>query len=431
MRILLLTHYYPPEIGAPQRRWDALVRRFRQAGHEVMVVTPTPHYPHGRAGVVDADGVLREVPARLRPGSTHRGEYGEIVRRVTFHEYGRRLGGRGLDQVLAADQTVRVAIRDCRRHRPDVVIATVPGLPLLPAGLLVGWVLKVPVVVEMRDAWPDLLLVRGDWDSGGTGERRAGVRAVLGGTISRMLAPAITTWQRRADAVVTTTESFADVLRGRGVRVVRAIRHGTEVAAVPAADDAAVSIDGTPGRPLRVLYAGTVGRAQGVGVAIRAAARCAELGVPVQVRVVGAGADLGQVLTEAERLGVPVESTAPVPKERMGEHYAWADTVLVTLRPWGPFAWTVPSKLYDALATGRHVSAALTGEAAGIVEASGAGDVVAPGDVEALAALWERLYRAPESLDVGGNGRRWVAAHADHEALAADYLEVLAGVVRG
>lgn len=52
----------------------------------------------------------------------------------------------------------------------------------------------------------------------------------------------------------------------------------------------------------------------------------------------------------------------------------------VQLRDWEPFAWTVPSKLYEALATGKHVTAILAGEAADIVRSTGAGDVVAPGD---------------------------------------------------
>ena len=49
MRILLFTHYYEPEIGAPQRRWRGLVREFVARGHTVGVCAPIAHYPHRRA----------------------------------------------------------------------------------------------------------------------------------------------------------------------------------------------------------------------------------------------------------------------------------------------------------------------------------------------------------------------------------------------
>src|SRR5699024_4232681 len=39
----------------------------------------------------------------------------------------------------------------------DVVVATVPALPNLLAGRVIAWLKGVPYVVDMRDAWPDLI----------------------------------------------------------------------------------------------------------------------------------------------------------------------------------------------------------------------------------------------------------------------------------
>ena len=47
MRVLFLTHYFPPEVGAPQTRIFELARRLRAAGDEVTVVTGFPNYPTG------------------------------------------------------------------------------------------------------------------------------------------------------------------------------------------------------------------------------------------------------------------------------------------------------------------------------------------------------------------------------------------------
>ena len=47
MRIGILTQYYPPEMGAPQARLSHLAGRFLQQGHQVVVLTAMPNYPHG------------------------------------------------------------------------------------------------------------------------------------------------------------------------------------------------------------------------------------------------------------------------------------------------------------------------------------------------------------------------------------------------
>jgi len=48
MRFLILTQYFPPEVGAPQTRLRAFARELTQMGHSIEVVTSIPNYPLGR-----------------------------------------------------------------------------------------------------------------------------------------------------------------------------------------------------------------------------------------------------------------------------------------------------------------------------------------------------------------------------------------------
>src|SRR5438552_7663133 len=48
VRFLILTQYFPPEVGAPQVRLAAVARELGRLGHEVEVVTAMPNYPTGR-----------------------------------------------------------------------------------------------------------------------------------------------------------------------------------------------------------------------------------------------------------------------------------------------------------------------------------------------------------------------------------------------
>lgn len=406
MHITLVTHHYAPEVGAPQRRWGALVPRFLEAGHTVTVLAPSPHYPAGRA---------EDLPAELRPGATSEGAHGETVHRLRFRPHGRGLVSRTADQMVTASHAVSRGVVELglRRNRPDVVVATVPGMPSIGAGVALGRALRAPLVVEMRDAWPDLIEPSAML---GTLRRRRGWRGVVTTGAHR----AMTRLQRDAAAIVTTTEAFADVLRERRMPDVHVIRNGAYLDEVPHLAHRAGD-----GDPLRVLYLGTVGRSQGLATAVRASAILQRRGRPIQLRIVGPGSDYEHLRSLAWMLGAPVEFLGAVPREEVFGHYAWADSLLVSLRAWGPFEWTVPSKLYELLATGRHVTGALSGEAAEIVRSTGGGDVVQPEDPEALADLWARLDADRSALEVDPRGRAWAFEHADYDVLADRYLAIL------
>lgn len=444
MRILLLTHYWEPEAGAPQNRWRRLARGLVERGHELAVLAPAPHYPAG---------TLLDSSPRLAPGAIARDASGAIIHRTAFRPYGTGIGGRGADQALAAADGARLALaRFGGRHRPDVVIGSVPGLPTLPAALAVGRALRRPVVAELRDAWPDILDSRHHW-AGAPGEpdrinsadinsanRPGRAPGGLSGALpslprlsrhraAGLIPPAVTALERRADAVVATTDSFAQALRERGMRRVEVIRNSATPShwSLPAPP---LRRQGDNGRPeLRVVYLGTIGRSQGLASAVQAAALAADQGIRLRLRLVGDGAQAAHVRATAVRLGAPVEILPPVAPEAVAEHYAWADTVLVSLQDWPAMSMTVPSKLYEALATGRHISGALDGEAAAIIRSASAGMVVPPQDAPALASAWAALA-ADRSRLAASAGPRWLTRHAGERDQLDRYEALLQEVAR-
>ena len=418
MRILLLTHYWAPEVGAPQRRWNRLAEALISRGHELAVLAPAPHYPGGR---------LLPGGAAHVAGSIRRDVTGAMVHRTIFRPYSSGVCGRGVDQMVAAADSVRLGVERFRgANRPDIIVGSVPGLPTLPAALAVGRVLHRPVVVELRDAWPDLLLSAAQWSpplncpSTVTQARQTRRLDVVGWGARSLLPPLITRLEREAAAVVTTTDSFAQVLRSRGVRRVVTVRNTGATASAGRSPVGRCRSDGV----LNVLYLGTVGRAQGLGFAVKAAHIAQQSGTPVVLRIVGDGAQLQEVAALAHRLAAPVEILPPVPWSEVAQHYAWADTALVSLQSWPAMSVTVPSKLYEIMSAGVHVCASVDGEARRIVEDAGCGDVTAPQDPQALASLWRALAADRSRLDVTG-GRRWLADHADAEVMTDRYESLL------
>ena len=75
MRVVFLTHYFPPEVGAPQTRIAELAAGLRARGIDVTVHTGFPHYPDGRV----------PPPYRIRPLRRERGPDGTpIVRSAVY-----------------------------------------------------------------------------------------------------------------------------------------------------------------------------------------------------------------------------------------------------------------------------------------------------------------------------------------------------------
>lgn len=426
MKILLITHYYAPEFGAPQRRWSALIRRFVAAGHQVTVSAPVPHYPRGLPTARER----REHPI----GAVERGEYGETVLRTAYLPHRADIISRTADHVVAsADAACRLALRFQRRdHRPDVIVATAPAIPSLMVGSLLAAMWRVPLVAEMRDAWPDLVTHVGPSAAvpkelahpprPSTAKRALGLAVgIAKGQVHR----AVTSWQRGAAEVVTTTQRFADVLQMRGIALAEVVRNGSDLSQVQLQHDHPAGDH----EELRCLYLGNMGRSQGLQTVVRAAAQLHAEGVKLHVRMVGHGVEAGALADLAKDLGAPVSVHERIPHHSVVDEYAWADTVIVSLRDWEPFAWTIPSKLYELLAVGRHITALLAGEAADVVRESGAGDVLPPGDTDALVELWRQCAADRERVRVRSSSRDWVAAHADDDLLAERYLQILHKVV--
>lgn len=408
--VLLVTHHYWPELGAAQRRWGTLVGYLVPAGLPVTVLTPPPHYPSGK---------LTHLSPEFLPGATT-SSGGETIIRVHFREHSHGLLSRAVDQGVAALSSVLHGVRPSV-GRPAVVVATVPGMPSLVAGWVLARWHRARLVVEMRDAWPDLI--------GPSGiplhrRRREGMSRRLGGFAARLTHRVVTRLQARADLVVTTTAAFAEVLRSRGIRHVTVVRNGT--AFTPVRTQGPVRLEG---RPLRVVYAGTVGRLQGLDVVVRAAALVRERGHAVDVRIVGDGNDLEPLRALATELDAPVRVERWVPSAQVRDLYAWADTAVVSLRDWEPLEWTVPSKLYEIMASGVFVSGCLAGEAADLVSAHGAGAVVWPGDVEGLAALWSGWLSDGEVPAASPDAAAWVARHASDDTMYRGYADLLDGLL--
>jgi glycosyltransferase involved in cell wall biosynthesis len=289
----------------------------------------------------------------------------------------------------------------------DVLLVETPPLILAGAAIAYARAKGARLVLNVADLWPDSAVEMGTLSS---------PRAIVAAQRLERAA------YREAAAIACPTEGIFETLRGRSesARKAALMRPAVDLDRFSgAAVDFVRAIGPTKsaaanGRPLRVLYAGTVGLAHGLGTLIDAAEELGRGGGGgLGVTIAGDGAEAPALRARLAGGGAPgVRMLGAVPAELVPSLYAESDVAVVMLRDLPIFEGALPTKLLEAMAAGRPVVLAARGEAARLVEAESCGVVVPPEDPRALAAALAALAADPaRRAAMGAAGR--VAAERD------------------
>jgi glycosyltransferase involved in cell wall biosynthesis len=406
MKILYISQYFVPEMGAPAARVHELAARWARLGHQVTVLTGFPNHP---TGVVPREyrGKRRRLIWRERVDGIN------VVRVWLMPLPNRKPWQRILN---CASFWLSSSLFGAFLKRPDVVIATSPQLLVGLAGWWLSKVKRAPFVFEVRDLWPESLLA----------VSVSGVRSGL----YRFLRALSRFLYRRCDRVVVVTPAFKDHLIARwGVEEgkISVVENGVETALFsPGEGGVARREFGLEGRFV-VSYIGTIGMAHGLGTILQAAGQLRSDGSKVVFLLVGEGAEKQTLRNEAAARGLNnVRFVDQKPRAFMPACIRASDACLVLLRKQEIFKTVIPTKLLECMACGRPVILGVEGQAREIVERARAGLSVEPENPEALAAAIRTLEsNTALRQKLGENGRRWVVEHLSRARLAAKYLGVL------
>jgi glycosyltransferase involved in cell wall biosynthesis len=406
MRLRILTHYYPPEVGAPQVRLEALARGLAHQGAEVTVHTGFPHYPDGEI----------KAPYRNRPLRIEREDGVRVMRSWIYAAPNRGFGRRLANHASMATAALATAAAG---GPADVLLVETPPLLLAGAAIPYARAKRAKLVLNVADLWPDSAVEMGTLDSS---RAVAAARRVERGAY------------RSAAAIACPTEGIFTTLRERPES------SGKAALMRPAVDldrfDSAVPARTNGAGPLRVLYAGTIGLAHGLATLLDAAEEAerreetSEGRTPLAVTIAGDGADAEPLRARLANGGpAGVRMLGAVPAERIPALYAESDVAVVMLRDLPIFEGALPTKLLEAMAAGRPVVLAARGEAARLVEREGCGLVVPPEDPRALAEALAALAADPERRGaLGAAGRRTVERDFGREAWLSRWSSLLTSV---
>ncbi|HWE22699.1 MAG TPA: glycosyltransferase family 4 protein [Myxococcales bacterium] len=406
MRIAFLTQYYPPEIGAPQGRLSALAAAFQRAGHEVTVLTAMPNYPSGRIHAGYGGLLRREVRDGVR-----------IIRTFIYPTQRANYLPR-LSSYFSFVVSSAILGMFCLES-PDYLIVESPPLFLGLAGLWLSWVKRCPMIFNVADLWPETAVRIGVLE-------RDGMAYAVSERLEQLCyrRAALVTGQTRA--IVSDIETRFPTCRtyhlSNGVDGRTFHPERRTVVARAMLDGEATGVAGAPDTCV-ALYAGLHGLAQGLDRVLDAATRLTDS--PLRFVFMGDGptkADLIHQVRARELRTIKFLDARPVAE--VPPLLAAADIVLVPLVTNIPGA--TPSKLYEAMASGRPVILVAEGEPAAIVREHEAGLVVAPGDAAGLAAALRTLAGdASLRQKLGANGRRTAELLFDQTEIDARFVTFL------
>lgn len=407
MKILYISQYFPPEMGAPAARAAELSRHWAKDGHEVTVLTGFPNHPTGLVPAEYRAKFRRLVSREMIDGVS-------VIRTWLFPFPNRRVYERMLNysSFCASSASTGVFL-----SRHDVIIATSPQLLVGLSGWWLARCKRVPLVFEVRDLWPESLAAVG-----------MGTRDSL---LHRSLARVAGFLYRNSQHIVVVSPPFKDYLithwnvpRDK----ISIVENGVEANLFsPQNSDSELRRMLGIEDKFVVCYIGTLGMAHGLETVLEAANRLQHTAPEVVFLLIGEGAEKSRMMSVARELRLNnVRFLHQQPREQIPAYICASDACLVTLRKNEVFKTVIPTKMLEFMSCARPVILGVDGQARRIVEDARAGIFVEPENSEQIANAITQLSSSAELREqLGRNGRRHIIQHFSRAETARAYISIL------
>ena len=404
MRILILTQYYPPEMGAPQNRLSDLAQRLMKAGHKLTILTALPNYPQGE--------IFKEYRGRVVVEERH--ENITIIRTWIYATKKKSFVRRLLNYFSFVFSSFSVGV--WKSGLQDVVIVESPPLFLGISGFLLSFWKNARLVFNVSDLWPD--------------------SAIAMGIVSNRFFIRLSRWleeflYKRSVLITGQTQGIVNNIRSRfGDKQVALITNGVDINSFLLGSKpdqkAEIRREFGFGDKFVIGYAGLHGLAQGLETVVSAARLLAE-----QKRLLfvffGDGPEKEKLMRLREQLDLDnVRFYPPQPRTRMPAIVGSFHVALIPLKRLDLFKGALPSKMFEAMAAAVPVVVAIDGEARELVEKAQAGISIQAENPEAMADAILQLYANEARLKtLGLNGQQYVIEHYDRQKIAQDFERLL------
>lgn len=411
MKILFLSHYFPPEVNAPATRTYEHCRQWTAAGHEVTVITCAPNHPKGE--------VFKGFNNNLYHVSYMDGI--KVVRVWTYITANEGFLKRTLGYLSYMFAAI---IASFFVGKQEMVLSTSPQFFNGLAGYFVSKIKRSPWVLEIRDLWPESIVAVG---------------AIQNSTIIKCLEHIEGFCYRKADHIIAVTQSFKKHILARGGQAdkLSVIYNGVDLSLFDSQEQAikedVARYFGVHYEPSMFFaaYVGTHGMAHHLETILEAA-QILKDHPSIRFLMAGDGSEKAKLLKiKQEKCLHNVIMLDQLPKADMPRLWQLVDASLVLLKKSDLFKTVIPSKIFESMAMQRPIVLGVEGEVADIIRESDAGVCITPEDAGQLAEAVEYLcdHRA-YAQNLGDNGLHYVARTFERSQLALQFMYILESIHR-
>jgi glycosyltransferase involved in cell wall biosynthesis len=358
VRLVILTQYFYPEMGAPQNRLYEWAQELKLLGWDIEIVTAMPNYPTGKIF------------------NAYRGRFysSEILSGLKTHRYWLypSKSSRALPRIismLSFSFTSLFSFFKLRRIKPDYLLVESPPLTLALTGWLLSRLTGSKLIMNVSDLWP-------------LSAKELG--AISDGFLYRRLEGLETFLYRRSDLCMGQSQEIVDYIARQKTNNVLLLRNGVDTSRFEKGNEL--------GRSGKIVYAGLLGVAQGI-LSICKNVNFKEVGI--EFHIYGSGNEQEEIekfLMDFPDRGIQYKGV--LKREEIPEVLPQYDATLVALVK--NIYGAVPSKIYEAMASGLPIIFSGYGEGATIIREHNLGWTNAPGDWQGLK---ENLILLRETSD--------------------------------
>lgn len=404
MHILFLSHYFPPEVNAPATRTYEHCKHWVKMGHEVTVISCVPHHPMGKVFPGYKNKLIHK-------------EYKDGIKAIKVFTYLTANQGflkRTFNYVFYMMMAIMVAPFI---GKPDIVISTSPQFFNGLAGYFVSRIKRCPWLLEIRDLWPGSILAVG---------------AIKNKQIIKLLETIEHFAYRKADHIVSLTQSFQEHIQKQGVSIERisVIRNGVDLSFFqPTSKDKAYALRVGVKDKFVAAYVGTHGMAHGLDTLIETAEILLDR-PDIIILMVGDGAEREHLEAVVTRKGLQnIKLLGQKPKEEMPLLWSVSDVSLVLLKKLDIFSTVIPSKIFESMAMRKPIILGVAGESKQLIEQGQCGICIEPENaVEVADAIKKLVDDHTMYNELAINGLRFVAKYFERQKLAESYEQILQGL---
>lgn len=404
MHILLIHQAFVAPTEAGGTRHYEFARACVEQGHQFTIIASNISYLSGqpttnRTGLVtkeDMEGI-KILKAYTLP-ALHRSFVWRIISFLSF--------------------MITSIIGGMRAGSIDIVVGTSPPIFQALSAWIVSALRRRPFLLEIRDLWPDFAIDIG----------------ILKNPILIMLSRWLETFlYARATHILVNSPAYRTKLIEKGIR-------DDKITLIPNGVDSSMFDPQAKGVEFRtrwkledkfvVVYTGALGLANDIPTILQGASQLRDE-VDIHFVLVGDGKERSHIESLIQELNLTnITVAGSYPKSEIPRILAAADVGVATLKNIPMFRTTYPNKVFDYMAAGRPTILAIDGVIRELVETSGGGIFVPPGDANSLAETVRGLSKQPNRVREMGNAARiYVVKYFDRRKHATQFIELVKQMV--